>query len=135
MALVAEPSDSGELTVLRGSSLPGNWQRTGRTRPLTQQLTSTETKSISSCGTLTWLTLQCRFLSAANWGGIHLHLRGNVMGYLGVSSQFKYLRFITGRHDIPFYYDEEVAVQNSFLDAFLKGDDREGWSVPGKVPL
>ena len=49
-------------------------------------------------------------------------------------SRFKYLRFITGRHDLPFYYKEEVEVQKSFLDAFLKGEDRKGWSVSGKMP-
>lgn len=48
-------------------------------------------------------------------------------------SKFKYLRCITGRHDLPFYYDEEVKVQKSFLDAFLIGDDKDGWSVPGKL--
>lgn len=72
-------------------------------------------------------------LSVANWGGILLHLRGNVQGYLHAGSKFKYLRFITGRHDLPFYYHEEVELQKSFLDAFLKGDDRVGWSEPGKV--
>jgi len=41
---------------------------------------------------------------------------------------------IVGRHDLPFYYDEEVEVQKSFLDAFLKGQDSVGWSTPGKVP-
>lgn len=61
-------------------------------------------------------------------------MRGNVLGYMGVSSKFKYLRFLTGRHDIPFYYDEEVAEQKSFLDAFLKDQDDRGWSVLGKVP-
>ncbi|KAJ9620385.1 hypothetical protein H2204_012295 [Knufia peltigerae] len=75
-------------------------------------------------------------LSVANWGGIHLHLRGNVLGYLGVGSEFKYLRFITGRHDLPFFYDEEVKVQKSFLDACLKGDDPGGWlsTTPGSPP-
>lgn len=73
-------------------------------------------------------------LSVANWGGILLHLRGNVHGYMRAGSKFKYLRFITGRHDLPFYYHDEVEVQKSFLDAFLKGEDRVGWSVPGKVP-
>lgn len=73
-------------------------------------------------------------LSVANWGGILLHLRGNVQGYLRAGSRFKYLRFITGRHDLPFYYHDEVEVQKSFLDAFLKGDDRVGWATPGKVP-
>lgn len=72
-------------------------------------------------------------LSVANWGGILLHLRGNVQGYLRAGSKFKYLRFITGRHDLPFYYHEEVELQKSFLDAFLKNDDRVGWSEPGKV--
>ncbi|RDW75213.1 hypothetical protein BP6252_06355 [Coleophoma cylindrospora] len=72
-------------------------------------------------------------LSVANWGGILLHLRGNVEGYTWAGSKFKYLRFITGRHDLPFYYHDEVEVQKSFLDAFLKGEDSVGWSEPGKV--
>lgn len=74
-------------------------------------------------------------LSVANWGGILLHLRGNIEGFANAGSEFKYLRCITGRHDLPFYYKEEVEVQRSFLDAFLKGDDRVGWSVKGKVPM
>ncbi|KAL1608344.1 hypothetical protein SLS60_003285 [Paraconiothyrium brasiliense] len=78
--------------------------------------------------------IQVPLLSVANWGGILLHLRGNIEGYLQAGSEFKYLRVITGRHDLPFYYTEEVEVQRSFLDAFLKGDDRVGWSVKGKVP-
>ena len=73
-------------------------------------------------------------LSVANWGGILLHLRGNIEGFIHAGSEFKYLRCITGRHDLPFYYTEEVEVQRSFLDAFLKGEDRVGWSVKGKVP-
>ncbi|KAK0741128.1 X-Pro dipeptidyl-peptidase C-terminal non-catalytic domain-containing protein [Schizothecium vesticola] len=72
-------------------------------------------------------------LSVANWGGILLHLRGNVLGYTYAGSKLKYLRFITGRHDLPFYYHEEVELQKSFLNAFLKGEDSVGWSVPGKV--
>jgi predicted acyl esterase len=57
-----------------------------------------------------------------------------VQGYLKAGSKFKYLRAIVGRHDLPFYYAEEVELQRSFLDAFLKGEDRTGWSVPGKLP-
>lgn len=78
--------------------------------------------------------IQVPLLSVGNWGGILLHLRGNVEGWNHAGSKLKYLRFITGRHDLPFYYPEEVEVQRSFLDAFLKGDDRVGWSVAGKVP-
>ncbi|KAI1337459.1 X-Pro dipeptidyl-peptidase C-terminal non-catalytic domain-containing protein [Xylariaceae sp. FL0016] len=77
--------------------------------------------------------IEVPLLSVANWGGILLHLRGNVEGYRHAGSKFKYLRFITGRHDLPFYYKEEVELQRGFLDAFLKGEDRVGWSTPGKV--
>lgn len=73
-------------------------------------------------------------LSVANWGGILLHLRGNVQGYMNAGSDLKYLRFITGRHDLPFYYEEEVELQRSFLDAFLRNEDRVGWSEKGKLP-
>lgn len=78
--------------------------------------------------------IEVPLLSVANWGGILLHLRGNVEGYVGAGSKSKWLRFITGRHDLPFYYHDEVEVQKSFLDAFLKGQDSYGWTVPGKVP-
>lgn len=72
-------------------------------------------------------------LSVANWGGILLHLRGNVQGYLWAGSKTKFLRFVVGRHDLPFYYPEEVKIQKSFLDAYLKGQDQDGWTT-GKVP-
>lgn len=78
--------------------------------------------------------IEVPLLSVANWGGILLHLRGSVQGYMHAGSDLKYLRFITGRHDLPFYYEEEVELQRSFLDAFLKGDDRVGWSEKGKLP-
>ncbi|KAK0311713.1 hypothetical protein LTR82_014242 [Friedmanniomyces endolithicus] len=74
-------------------------------------------------------------LSVANWGGILLHLRGNVQGYMHAGSKLKYLRFITGRHDLPFYYDEEVELQRSFLDAFLRDDDRDGWAEGKPAPV
>ncbi|KAH8688909.1 X-Pro dipeptidyl-peptidase C-terminal non-catalytic domain-containing protein [Phaeosphaeriaceae sp. PMI808] len=72
-------------------------------------------------------------LSVANLGGNLLHLRGNVEGYTWAGSKLKYLRFIVGRHDLPIYYHDEVEVQKSFLDAFLKGEDKSGWSIPGKL--
>jgi predicted acyl esterase len=52
---------------------------------------------------------------------------------MNAGSQHKYLRCITGRHDLPFYTKECVDMQRSFLDAFLKGHDTEGWST-GKPP-
>ncbi|KAK5946517.1 hypothetical protein PMZ80_000660 [Knufia obscura] len=72
-------------------------------------------------------------LSVGNWGGVLLHLRGNVEGYLNAGSKLKYIRFITGRHDLPFYSKENVEMQMSFLDAFLKDEDRAGWST-GEAP-
>ncbi|KAM0435869.1 hypothetical protein ACHAPT_002760 [Fusarium lateritium] len=77
--------------------------------------------------------IEVPLLSVGNWGGILLHLRGNIEGYTHAGSKFKYLRMITGRHDLPFYYEEEVNLQLSFLDAFLKGEDKVGWSQEGKV--
>lgn len=78
--------------------------------------------------------VQVPLLSVANLGGYLLHLRGNVEGFTWAGSPLKYLRFIVGRHDLPFYYPEEVEVQRSFLDAFLRGEDRTGWATPGAVP-
>ncbi|KAF4980022.1 hypothetical protein FZEAL_3884 [Fusarium zealandicum] len=78
--------------------------------------------------------IEVPLLSVGNWGGILLHLRGNIEGYTHAGSKFKYLRIITGRHDLPFYYEEEANIQLSFLDAFLKGEDKLGWSQEGKVP-
>ena len=52
---------------------------------------------------------------------------------MNAGSELKYLRFATGRHDLPFYTKESVELQKSFLDAFLKDVDTAGWST-GKVP-
>ncbi|KIW19377.1 hypothetical protein PV08_03672 [Exophiala spinifera] len=72
--------------------------------------------------------IEVPMLSVGNWGGILLHLRGNVEGWMNASSKHKYLRFVTGRHDLPFYTKECVDLQHSFLDAFLKGIDPLGWA-------
>ncbi|SNX82162.1 related to hydrolase, CocE/NonD family [Melanopsichium pennsylvanicum] len=71
--------------------------------------------------------IETPLLSVGNWGGIALHLRGNVAGYLGAGSKYKWLWLITGRHDLPFYLPERVELQKSFLDAFLHGKDDRGW--------
>ncbi|EXK24681.1 hypothetical protein FOMG_18599 [Fusarium oxysporum f. sp. melonis 26406] len=72
-------------------------------------------------------------LSVANWGGILLHLRGNVLGWIRASSNYKFLHFIVGRHDLPFYYPESAELQLSFFNSFLKDDDTDGWKS-GKQP-
>ena len=82
--------------------------------------------------------IQVPLLSVANWGGICLHLRGNVLGYLSAGTPLKWLYFITGRHDLPFYLREYVDLQLSFFNAFLKGEDDRKWkagpNAAGGVP-
>lgn len=58
-------------------------------------------------------------LSAGNWGGVGLHLRGNVDGYLGASSEFKMLEIHNGNHILPFYSLEGRLFQKRFLDRWL----------------
>ncbi len=77
--------------------------------------------------------IEVPLLSVGNWGNIVVHLRGNVEGYVNAGSRYKFLRLIIGRHDLPFYSDEEVEVQKSFLSAFLKDDDYAGWKE-GRQP-
>jgi predicted acyl esterase len=62
-------------------------------------------------------------LSAGNWGGAGLHLRGNVEGWLGVGSAQKYLQVHMGNHIDPFYSLEGRLVQLRFLEQFLRGVD------------
>ncbi|MDX1382631.1 MAG: CocE/NonD family hydrolase [Thermoanaerobaculia bacterium] len=68
-------------------------------------------------------------LSAGNWGGVGLHLRGNVYGWLGAASPEKMLRLHVGDHVTPFYSVEGRALQKRFLDRWLRdidtGIDRE----------
>jgi uncharacterized protein len=65
-------------------------------------------------------------LSAGNWGGQGLHLRGNVEGYLGASSKQKWLEMHGGEHWTGFYTDYGVGLQKRFFGHFLKGEDT-GW--------
>jgi predicted acyl esterase len=62
-------------------------------------------------------------LSAGNWGGVGLHLRGNVEGFLGVSSEYKFLEIHSGDHITPFYSTEGRLFQKRFLDQWLLGVD------------
>jgi len=59
-------------------------------------------------------------LSAGNWAGAGLHLRGNIEGFKGIASKDKWLRLHSGDHFSAFYRNFEL--QKSFFDRFLKGD-------------
>lgn len=73
-------------------------------------------------------------LSAGNWGGPGVHLRGNIEGFTRVSSKQKWLSMHIGTHYESFYLPEYVAVQRKFFDCFLKGID-SGWMEQPRVSL
>lgn len=73
-------------------------------------------------------------LSAGNWGGAGVHLRGNVEAFMRVSSEQKWLSMHLGTHFESFYLPEYVAMQKRFFDCFLKGRDN-GWLQEPQVRL
>jgi predicted acyl esterase len=73
-------------------------------------------------------------LSAANWGGPGMHLRGNVEGFLRAGSRHKWLFAHIGTHYESFYLPHYVKVQQRFFDHFLKGLDN-GWDQEPPVQL
>jgi len=62
-------------------------------------------------------------LSAGNWAGVGLHLRGNIEGYLGAGSKQKFLRIHSGDHVTPFYSLEGRLYQLRFLEQWCRGID------------
>jgi predicted acyl esterase len=70
--------------------------------------------------------IEVPFLSAGNWGGLGLHLRGNVEAFEYAASRQKWLEMHTDTHFASMYLPEAVALQKRFFDHFLKGEDN-GW--------
>ena len=73
-------------------------------------------------------------LSAGNWGGPGMHLRGNIEGFLGAGSREKWLSLHVGKHWESFYLPEYVAMQKRFFNYFLRGE-RNGWDQEPRVKL
>jgi predicted acyl esterase len=73
-------------------------------------------------------------LSAANWGGQGLHLRGNVEGFQRASSKQKWLDFHCLEHWTEFYTQNGIALQKRFFGHFLKGEDN-GWNLEPRVQM
>lgn len=73
-------------------------------------------------------------LSAGNWGGHGLHLRGNVEGFVQSGSREKWLEIHGLEHWTHFYTDYGIALQKKFFGHFLKGEDT-GWNNQPKVLL
>jgi predicted acyl esterase len=71
-------------------------------------------------------------LSAANWGGQGLHLRGNIEGFLQAQSPQKWLDFHCFEHWTEFYTNAGIALQKKFFDHFLKDEDN-GWNRQPRI--
>lgn len=78
--------------------------------------------------------IEVPLLSAANWGGIGLHTRGNFEGYLAAGSQQKWLEVHGDTHFTHYYSRYGEALQRRFFAHFLKGED-SGWDQQPRVSL
>ena len=78
--------------------------------------------------------IEVPLLSAANWGGMGVHPRGNFEGYLDAGSRQKWLEVHGDSHFSPFYRNEGLALQKRFLGHFLQGKDT-GWDKQPPVQL
>jgi predicted acyl esterase len=78
--------------------------------------------------------IETPLLSAANWGGMGLHTRGNFEGYLRAGSRQKWLEVHGDTHFTHFYSHYGETLQKRFFGHFLKGEDT-GWSSQPRVSL
>lgn len=78
--------------------------------------------------------IEVPLLSAANWGGQGLHLRGNVEGFLGAASRDKWLEIHGGAHWAEFYTRYGLDLQKRFFGHFLKGE-ATGWDTQPRVQI
>ena len=81
-----------------------------------------------------WDKITVPFLSAGNWGGQGLHLRGNSESFIRAASKNKWLEMHGLEHWTHFYTDYGVALQKRFFAHFLKGEDN-GWDKEQPVRL
>ena len=70
-----------------------------------------------------WDKIKVPLLSAGNWSGHNLHLRGNTEGFVRAASKHKKLRIHTGTHYHAFYTEEGRRDQLRWFDYWLKGID------------
>jgi uncharacterized protein len=78
--------------------------------------------------------IEVPLLSAANWGGMGLHTRGNFEGFLRAGSKQKWLEVHGDTHFTHFYSRYGEALQKRFFGHFLKGEDT-GWDKQPRVSL
>jgi uncharacterized protein len=78
--------------------------------------------------------IEVPLLSAGNWGGLGLHLRGNVAAFTSAKSSLKWLEMHTDTHFASMYLADAVVLQKRFFAAFLKGEEN-GWKDEPRVLL
>jgi uncharacterized protein len=81
-----------------------------------------------------WDKITTPFLSAGNWGGQGLHLRGNSESFMRAASKQKWLEMHGLEHWTHFYTDYGLAIQKKFFGHFLKGENN-GWDSEPAVRL
>ncbi|HET7846594.1 MAG TPA: CocE/NonD family hydrolase [Acidimicrobiia bacterium] len=81
-----------------------------------------------------WAKIDVPLLSAGNWGGQGLHLRGNVEGFVRSATEQKWLEIHGLEHWTHFYTDYGVGLQKRFFAHYLQGEDN-GWDNEPPVRL
>jgi predicted acyl esterase len=81
-----------------------------------------------------WSKVRVPFLSAGNWGGHGLHLRGNVEAFIQAASSQKWLEIHGLEHWTLYYSRYGYELRKRFFDRFLKGIDN-GWDREPRVLL
>ena len=77
--------------------------------------------------------IQVPTLSAANWGGLGNHQRGNLYAWAATGSDKKWLEVHNGTHWSGFYTEYGRSLQKRFFDYFLKGEG--DWQTQPPVSL
>lgn len=81
-----------------------------------------------------WSNIDVPLLSAGNWGGQGLHLRGNIEGFIRSNSDEKWLELHCDEHWTEFYTDYGIELQKKFFGHFLKGEDT-GWDEQPPIQM
>jgi uncharacterized protein len=108
-----DPLDAGQLAANRV-----DYGRDIQTHHLDDEYYAERTPDVSR--------INVPLLSAGNWGGAGLHLRGNIEGFLAAGSEQKWLELHGEEHWTHYYTAYGRQLQREFFDHFLKGIDN-GW--------
>lgn len=81
-----------------------------------------------------WTRVTVPVLSAGNWGGMGLHLRGSTRGYEQAASVGKWLTMHGDTHFSQYYSRYGLDLQKRFFGQFLR-DDETDWTAQPRVEL